>query len=81
MQNFGGFNAAFLYERPGACKVRLKPRVAYCMRRFQPLVQQQARSHWVAHIKRNRRNVGILGQTDDPENFFICRIQAVTAGD
>ena len=81
MQNFGGFSAAFLYERPGACRVRLKHGVGYSLRRFQPLVQQQARSHWVEHIKHNRRNVGILGQADDPENFFIRRIQAFTAGD
>ena len=81
LQNFGDLSDAFLYERPGAGRVRLNPGVGYSLRRFQPLVQQQARSHWVAHIKHNRRNAGILGQADDPENFFICRIQALTACD
>ena len=44
----------------------------YCLRRVQPLVQQLARSHWVEHIKRNRRNAGILGQADDLEDFLFC---------
>ena len=71
LQNFGGVTDAFLYERVGAGKVRLKPGVAYCLRRFQPLVQQLARSHWVSHIKRNRRNTGILGQADDLKDFLF----------
>ena len=71
LQNFGGLSDTFLYERAGAGKVMLKPRMAYCLRRFQPLVQQLARSHWVKHIKRNRRNAGILGQADDLEDFYL----------
>ena len=62
---------AFLDERVGAGKVRLKPGVAYCLRRFQPLVQQLAGSRWVDHIKRNRRNTGILGQANDLEDFLF----------
>ena len=71
LQNFGGLSDAFLYERAGAGQVRLKHGVAYCLRRFQPLVQQLSRSHWVEHIKRNRRNTGILGQADDLEDFLF----------
>ena len=71
LQNFGGITDAFLYERAAAGKVMLKPGVAYCLRRFQPLVQQLSRSHWVEHIKRNRRNTGILGQADDLEDFLF----------
>ena len=72
LQNFGGLSDAFLYERAGAGKVKLKPGVAYCLRRFQPMVQQLTRSHWVEHIKRNRRNAGILGQADDLEDFLFA---------
>ena len=72
LQNFGGLSDAFLYERAEAGKVMLKPGVAYCLRRFQPLVQQLARSHWVEHTKRNRRNAGILGQADDLEDFLFA---------
>lgn len=71
LQNFCGMTDEFLYERVGAGKVKLKPGVAYCLRRFQPLVQQLARSHWVNHIKRNSRHTGILGQADDLEDFLF----------
>lgn len=70
LQNFGGATDEFLYDRaPG--KVLLKPGVAYCFRRFQPLVHQLARSHWVDHIKGNRRNQTILGSADDLEQFLF----------
>lgn len=71
MQNFGGGTDEFLYERAEAGRVRLKPGVAYCLRRFQPLVQQLARSHWVGHLKSNRRNQPILGNADDLEEFLF----------
>ena len=72
LQNFGGAKDEFLYERAGAGKVKLKSGVVYCLRRFQPLVQQLARSHWVDHIKRNSRNSSILGQADDLEDFLFA---------
>ena len=71
LQNFGGITDAFLYERAGTGQLKFKPGVAYCLRRFQPLVQHLARSHWVEPIKRNRRNTGILGQADDLEDFLF----------
>lgn len=61
----------FIYERSAPGKVRLKLGVAYCLRRFQPLVQQLARSHWVDHVKGNRRNHTILGDADDLEEFLF----------
>jgi len=71
LQNFGGGTDEFIYERAGAGKVRLKPGVAYCLRRFYPLVQQLARSHWVGHIKGNRRNVSFIGEADDLDDFLF----------
>jgi hypothetical protein len=71
LQNFGGGTDEFIYERGGRGSIRLKPGVPFCLRRFQPLVQQWARSHWVGHIKGNRRNHGILGQADDLEEFLF----------
>ena len=71
LQNFGGMTDTFLYERARAGQVRLKPGITYCLRRFKPMVQQLARSHWVEHIKRNRRNIGVLGQADDLEDFLF----------
>jgi 5-methylcytosine-specific restriction endonuclease McrA len=70
LQNLGDGKDAFLYERERGV-VKLKPGVAYCLRRFQPLVQQLARSHWVDHIKGNRLNVPFLGDADDLEEFLF----------
>lgn len=72
LQNFGGTTNDFLYERAGPGRVRLKPGVAYSLRRFHPLVQQLARSHWVGHIKGNPRNHTILGEADDLEKFLFA---------
>lgn len=71
MQNFGGAKDEFIYERFAPGMVRLKGGVAYCLRRFQPLVQQLARTHWVDHIRLNRRNQPILGNADDLEAFLF----------
>ncbi len=71
-QNFGGTTSDFLYERVGNGQVRLKVGVAYCLRRFFPLMQQLSRSHWVNHIKSNPRNHSILGAADDLEDFLFA---------
>lgn len=71
LQNFGGGTDEFIYERAGAGKVRLKTGVGYCLRRFYSLVQQLSRSHWIGHIKGNRRNVSILGDGNDLEDFLF----------
>ncbi len=70
LQNFGGGTDPFLYDRVRGGVV-LRPGVGFCLRRFQPLVQQLARSHWIDHIKRNRLNSAILGETDDLESFLF----------
>lgn len=71
LQNFGGGSDEFIYERSGPGKIRLKPGVSFCLRRFYPLVQQLARTHWIGHIKGNRRNAPILGEVDDLEEFLF----------
>ena len=70
LQNLGGQAVPFLYERVTGATVLL-PGVGFCLRRFQPLVQQLARSHWVAHIKRNRLNLPLLGEKDDLAGFLF----------
>jgi 5-methylcytosine-specific restriction endonuclease McrA len=71
LQNFGGGTDEFIYERFASGRVRLKVGVTYCLRRFQPLVQQLARTHWVDHVKSNRQNCPILGTVDDLEAFLF----------
>lgn len=78
LQNFGGSTDEFLYSRAGPGAIELKAGIAYCLRRFHPLVQQLARSHWLEHIKGNRRNQPILGIADDLESFlFSCSRQSL----
>lgn len=72
LQNFGGSTDEFLYERIDASMIVLRPGVAYCLRRFQPLVQQLARTHWIRHVKDNRQNNAILGSADDLEGFLFA---------
>ena len=72
LQNFGGGTDPFIYENGGAGAILLKPGVAYCLRRFQPLVQQLSRTNWVEHIKKNKRNSPVLGESRDLEDFLFA---------
>jgi 5-methylcytosine-specific restriction endonuclease McrA len=70
MQNLGGSNDAFLYVK-GEGFILLLPGVAYCLRRFQPLIQQLSRTHWIDHIKSNKQNKRLVGQDSDLESFLF----------
>jgi 5-methylcytosine-specific restriction endonuclease McrA len=70
LQNIGGGALPFLYER-NTSSITLKIGVAYCLRRFQPLIQQLARSRWTDYIKKNVKNIPILGEKDDLSSFLF----------
>jgi len=70
LQNLGGQTVQFLYERQRG-SIRLLPGISYCLRRFQPLVNQLSRSHWIQHVKGNRLNHPFLGEKDDLESFLF----------
>ena len=70
LQNVGGGALPFLYER-NTSSITLKIGVAYCLRRFQPLIQQLARSRWTDYIKKNAKNISILGEKDDLSSFLF----------
>jgi len=70
LQNVGGGALPFLYER-NTSSITLKIGVAYCLRRFQPLIQQLARSRWTDYIKKNTKNIPILGEKDDLNSFLF----------
>jgi 5-methylcytosine-specific restriction endonuclease McrA len=70
LQNVGGGTLPFLYER-NPNSITLKSGVAYCLRRFQPLIQQLARSRWTDFIKKNTKNILILGEKDDLNSFLF----------
>ncbi len=78
LQNLGGVKDVFLFEtrKQG---VTLLPGVAFCLRRFQPLIQRLSRSHWIDHIKGNRQNQHLVGRDSDLESFlFETSRQALT---
>jgi len=78
IQNLGGGQDVFLFETSND-GVTLLPGVGYCLRRFQPLVQQLARSQWLDHVRGNKRNHALLGKDDDLESFlFETPRQALT---
>jgi hypothetical protein len=70
LQNLGGQTDEFLFERMRGA-IRLKPGIAFCLRRFQILIQQLARKSWIDHIKGNRRNLAVLGEASDLESFLF----------
>jgi len=72
LQILGGKLQPFLYDYPCPSGiVRLKPGVAFNLRRYQSLIQQLARTGWVNHIRSNRLNTPMLGQIDDLESFMF----------
>ena len=70
LQNIGGGALPFLFER-NTSSITLKLGAAYCLRRFQPLIQQLARSRWTDYIKKNAKNIPILGEKDDLSSFLF----------
>jgi len=70
LQNLGGTTDQFLFQvdRQG---ITLMPGVGYCLRRFQPLIQQISRSRWIDHIKDNRRNFHLVRPDSDLEAFLF----------
>lgn len=70
LQNVGGGTLPFLYEQTLG-GIILKQGVAYCLRRFQSLIQQLARNRWADFVKRNRKNIPILGEGVDLEEFLF----------
>lgn len=72
LQILGGQPVPFLYDYPiSRGIVRLKPGVAFNLRRYQALIQQLARAGWVDHVRGNRLNASLLGSQDDLEAFMF----------
>lgn len=70
LQNIAGSCEPFIYEvmRAGVC---LKPGVSSHLRKFHGLIQHMVKDRWVRHIKRNKRNLPMLGQKDDLQGFLF----------
>jgi len=70
IQNLAGGRDPFIFEehKDG---LLLRDGVAFCLRRFHPLVTQMARAQWVNHIRGIALNTRILGPSDDLESFLF----------
>jgi 5-methylcytosine-specific restriction endonuclease McrA len=70
IQNLGGKTETFLFQN-SKNSLTLMPGVPYCLRRFQPLIQQLCKTYWVDHVRGNKRNIPLLGKDDDLESFLF----------
>jgi 5-methylcytosine-specific restriction endonuclease McrA len=62
----------FLYEYPTLREgLVLKTGVAYCLRKFSEYIVQYARSGWIQHIQKTKKNQSILGIDNDLESFLF----------
>jgi len=62
----------FLYSYPTLRGgLVLKPGVGYCLRKFSEYIIQYARSGWIEHIKKTKKNQPILGIDNDLESFLF----------
>ena len=67
-----GQRDTFLYDEDvveGA--IRLKPGVAYCLRRFSSLLGALARNGWLREVRDNPRNAYAIGMTQSLESFLF----------
>jgi 5-methylcytosine-specific restriction endonuclease McrA len=72
LQNVAGSTVPFLYALPVTGNaVELLPGVAFNLRRFQGFLQQLSRAAWTEHVRSNRRNVALIGQSAKLEEFLF----------
>ena len=70
LQKLGGIDEIFIYEETKG-HIRLLPGVTYCLRRFQPLIQQLCRTNWIAQIKSISKNNALIDEKIDLEEFLF----------
>jgi len=70
LQMIGGETADFLYENRGRGEsIRLRPGIAFCLRKFHSLVTDLVRGAWVRFVRRT--NQSLLGSTTDLSDFLF----------
>ena len=70
LQTIGREQMEFLYsQHPDPKLIALKPGVAYCLRKFHPLITDIIRGAWVRYIR--RVNEGIFGTSSDLHAFLF----------
>lgn len=68
----GGQRVPFLYdEKVAGGAIVLKPGVAFCLRKFSPLLDGLVRHGWLREVRDNPRNAYAVGQTQSLEAFLF----------
>jgi 5-methylcytosine-specific restriction endonuclease McrA len=81
LQNLTGATVVFLYDpKVEDGNLQLLPGVAFYLRRFQGFVHQLVRTGWLEHIRSNRRNTPLIGQSGDLESFLFGTARADLSG-
>jgi hypothetical protein len=72
LQNVAGTTVPFLYALPVTGNaIELLPGVSFNLRRFQGFLQQLSRAGWTEHVRSNRRNAALIGQSAKLEQFLF----------
>ena len=70
LQTVGGKCLDFLYENSETGRtVELRPGVAYCFRKFHPLIADLVRGAWLRYVR--QQNIDILGESTDLNQFLF----------
>jgi hypothetical protein len=72
LQTVGREELRFLYERGSSAReVVLQPGVAFCFRRFHPLLQDLVHGAWVRFLRSIPENRALVGEANELEEFLF----------
>ena len=70
LQTVGRESLDFLYEKAGTGRtIELRPGVAYCFRKFHPLISDLVRGAWLRYVR--QQNLDVLGEAADLNQFLF----------
>src|SRR5204862_3768205 len=70
LQTIGPQRLDFLYENTETGRtIEMRPGVAYCLRKFHPMISDLVRGAWVRYVR--QQNLNIVGETTDLSEFLF----------
>lgn len=80
LQTVGRERLSFLYEKAaGRHEIELKGGIAYCFRRFHPLVQDLVQAAWTRFVRRIKANQDLVGGSNELGDFLFRSDRAALA--
>jgi hypothetical protein len=78
LQTVGSERLDFLYANTGTGRtIELRPGVAFCFRKFHPLVADLVRGAWARYVR--QQNLAVVGETTDLHEFLFGSERAALA--